>query len=136
MADFLVLLFVFHVARAEDEIEGDIQAAYYNPMMMGGGGMGMGMGGMYNPMYGGMGMKNHMGMGHMNMHMNPMEQMMNDPSMMGQMMEQMMNMQAFKAKVDEAPKSDVDSAQFMMMSGGGSCSSTCSCRQKCMMVWW
>lgn len=118
----------------------------------------MGMGGMMNPIMDPM-MQMQMGMGGMNMMdpmmqmgMNPMNQMgggMYDPMMMQQMMlmgmggmNPMMNgmydpmHQMFSGKVDEEPKVDAENAQFMMMPMGGACGSTCSCMQRCKMMWW
>lgn len=39
---------------------------------------------------------------------------------------------------DDDVKTDVDSAQLMMMpmGGGGGCGNTCMCRQRCAMIWW
>lgn len=121
-----------------------------DPMMMGMNGMNpmmmdpmMGMNGMnqmmMDPMMS-MGM-NQMMMGQMGM--NPMmnNPMMMDPMMMGMNgMNPMMNQMGMMYSVDtegEEEKTDVDSAQFMMMPmGGGGCANTCGCRQRCKMMFW
>jgi hypothetical protein len=62
---------------------------------------------------------------------------MYDPMMMqqmGGMYDPMHSM--FSSKVDDEPEAEVDSAQMMMMPMGGSCGSTCACRQQCRMIWW
>jgi hypothetical protein len=70
--------------------------------------------------------------------MNPM---MMDPSMMMGYpgMNQMMNpMGMYSINTEDEDKTDVDSAQFMMMpmGGGGGCQSTCGCRQRCRTFFW